>query len=248
MNGCLKLLAIGLLSVISSAAFAQGKDFVIDVQRIDTAVYVYHFTTKIDTQTVAANGLIVEGKDSVILVETPWDLTQTIGLINWITEHLRKPIGLIVITHTHPNRLGGLTVLLSDKFPVYGSVMTVEEAVKNGYRPPDYQFLHDTTFHCSGVSVETFYPGPGHIQENIVVYFSEQSILFGGNFLMNAKATSLGNIGDADASIWLQGVKRLTDKYPHPKIVVPGSGSWEYGAIETTEKLLQAVVHKSVKN
>jgi metallo-beta-lactamase class B len=233
-----------LLAVVCSSAFAQKDEYAINVHRVDTNVFVYHFTIKVDTLAIEANGLIVEGKDSVVVVETPWDLTQTIQLINWVMGHLKKPIGLVIVTHTHPDRLGGLSIMLSDRFPVYGSVLTAQEAVKNGFRPPDYQFLNDTTFHCSGLTVETFYPGSGHIQGNVLVYFSGPDVLVGGSFLKSAKAISLGPVGDTDVGEWLQSLQRLKEKYPHPKIVVPGNGSWEAGAIETTEKLLQDAVKK----
>ncbi len=239
---CLQFLLPSLLTVACSVAAAQNENFSIDVQRIDTNVFVYHFTINADTQAVEENGLIVEGKDSVVVVETPWDLTQTIQLINWITEHLKKPIGIVIVTHPHPNQLGGLSVLLNDQFPIYGSVHTAQEAKANGFRLPDYQFLNDTTFHCSGITAETYYPKAGHDYSNVVFYFSGSDILFGGNFLKDTKSNFLGVINGTDVSVWMQGLQRLKEKYPHPKIIIPEHGNWEGVTIETTEKLLQNAV------
>jgi metallo-beta-lactamase class B len=240
----MKSLVAVLLVVACSSVLAQNKKYSIDVQRIDTNVFVYHSYGDYCGETIPANGLIIASKDSVIVLDTPWDLTQTIQLINWIMANLKKPIALVIVTHAHADRIGGISVLLNDKFPVYGSVLTAQAAFKNGFRQPDHQFVNDTIFCCDGIYLETFYPGEGHTSDNIVVYLPNKDILFGGCFLKNAHSTSLGNLEDANVPAWAQSITRLKERYSHPKIVVPGHGGWEGGAIDTTEKLVQDAVKK----
>ncbi|HVN49586.1 MAG TPA: hypothetical protein VMU30_12295, partial [Bacteroidota bacterium] len=89
---------------------------------------------------------------------------------------------------------------------------------------------------------------PGSHPEEMVIYFSGSNILFGSIFLNNAQATSPAKMTNADASVRLQSLHRLKEKYPHPKFVIPGNGIWQGVTIETTEKLLQHAVKKTSEN
>jgi metallo-beta-lactamase class B len=227
-----------LLCLLTAQSTAQEKNLSLDVRLLDNHVYIYHFDALSDGSPICANGVLIEGKDSVVIINTPWNFIQTIQLIDWITTVLKKPIALVIVTHAHPDRIGGVTISLGDKYPVYGSERTSFEAAKNGFRRPDNVFLTDTTFRCSGIRLETFYPGTGCTADNLIVYIDSLDILYAGCFLRSVETTSLGEISDADVAAWTRSLERLKEKYPHPRIVVPGSGSWNPGSVEVTEKLL----------
>ena len=72
---------------------------------------------------------------------------------------------------------------------------------------------------------ELFYPGAGHARDNIVVWFPQQKVLFGGCFIKSVTATNLVNIADAVLSEWTPAIKRLQKKYKNIRTVVPGHGT-----------------------
>ncbi|GHT07754.1 hypothetical protein FACS1894139_16530 [Planctomycetales bacterium] len=71
--------------------------------------------------------------------------------------------------------------------------------------------------------------GEGHTQDNIIGYFPTDSVMFGGCLIKEIGAGK-GNLEDANAQAWSATVKKLKQKYPPTKIVVPGHG--KYGGME----------------
>jgi glyoxylase-like metal-dependent hydrolase (beta-lactamase superfamily II) len=69
---------------------------------------------------------------------------------------------------------------------------------------------------------------PGHAPDNIVVWFPDQRILFGGCLIKSASADGLGFTGDADLATWPEAVRRVAARY-HPTLVVPGHGPLALG-------------------
>lgn len=75
---------------------------------------------------------------------------------------------------------------------------------------------------------EVFFPGPGHAPNNVVLWFPDQQILFGGCLIKSASADSLGFTGDADLRAWPEAVRRVAARY-RPALVVPGHGPLALG-------------------
>ncbi|MEJ6355620.1 IMP family subclass B1 metallo-beta-lactamase, partial [Pseudomonas aeruginosa] len=80
--------------------------------------------------------------------------------------------------------------------------------------------------------------GPGHTQDNVVVWLPEKKILFGGCFV---KPDGLGNLGDANLEAWPKSAKILMSKYGKAKLVV--SSHSEIG----NASLLQRTWEQAVK-
>jgi glyoxylase-like metal-dependent hydrolase (beta-lactamase superfamily II) len=72
--------------------------------------------------------------------------------------------------------------------------------------------------------IEVFYPGPGHTQDNIVIWLAKTQTLFGGCFVKSLGSKTLGNTDDASIEDWPQSIKKVQDKYPYIKTIVPGHG------------------------
>lgn len=66
-----------------------------------------------------------------------------------------------------------------------------------------------------------YYPGAGHTQDNVVVWFPKQSALFGGCFV---KSEGLGNLSDAVIKAWPESTQNVIFRYGNAELVVPGHG------------------------
>jgi metallo-beta-lactamase class B len=210
----------------------------IEVIQLKEGVFVYRSFALYEGSLVSANGLILESSDEVALIDTPWDDQQTVQLLNWIDREIGKPVSFAVITHAHMDRIGGIDVLKSRNISTISGRLTAKEAALRGYSQPDITFLSDTLLSYGVSSLEVFYPGPGHTIDNSVVYLSDYHMLYGGCFIKSAASRSLGNLDDAVVADWPGSLKRVSERYPERKVVIPGHGSWEPGAIENTLNLL----------
>lgn len=234
----MRFLTFILIILAGARVMCQEKSYHIDVTKLDDGVYLYRSYGDYEGTTVSANGLVAEGTDSVVVMDTPWDNEQTIELLDWVERELKKPIAVFVITHAHADRIGGISVLNERGIPSIGSRLTHVYALKRGFEAPTSSFEKERVLKYNGLEVQVYYPGPGHTVDNSVVYLLPSNVLYGGCFLKSAGSTSLGNIADADLDSWPQSIENAQEKFPNPKMVIPGHGEYGPGAIENTLKLL----------
>jgi len=176
---------------------------------------------------VPASGLIlVDGKDAHI-IDTPWTEADTKNLVAWIKEQ-----GLIpktsISTHFHDDRAGGIPYLNKLLIPTYASKLTNQLLESNNKQAATHHLLmnnnHENKQILANGNIEVFSPGPGHSPDNIVVWLPKHKLLFGGCFVKSLHSKTLGYTGDADLAQWPVSIKKLIDKYPLAKTVVPGHG------------------------
>ncbi len=75
-------------------------------------------------------------------------------------------------------------------------------------------------------TVEVYFPGESHSIDNVVVYFHDKKILFGGCMIKSLESKSPGFTDDANMEEWPKSVKKVLNKYKNARIVVPGHGNW----------------------
>jgi glyoxylase-like metal-dependent hydrolase (beta-lactamase superfamily II) len=81
-----------------------------------------------------------------------------------------------------------------------------------------------TASDSSNVELEVFYPGPGHTEDNIVVWIPSDGVLFGGCLVKAIENIGLGNTADAFVDRWASTIRGLQTKYADAKIVIPRHG------------------------
>ncbi|AOT69571.1 subclass B1 metallo-beta-lactamase [Geosporobacter ferrireducens] len=115
------------------------------------------------------------------------------------------------------------------------------------YVPPTEIFNLDKVdlqnFRFGNEEVEIYYPGQSHSPDNLVVYFPEKNILFGGCMIKSLDSKDLGNTADANLQEWPKSVKKVLERYKDSKIVIPGHGKW--GNIDLIKYTLQLCEEKS---
>jgi glyoxylase-like metal-dependent hydrolase (beta-lactamase superfamily II) len=219
----------------------------------------------------AADSLLVKvSKNEFVFVDTPYTREATEAVLGWLRKTFGEVRVVEINTGYHVDNLGGNAALLTAEIPVYGSSLTAQLLQEKGestrakllewlagpentayleahktmqYLPPNNLFDADSglvlTF--DDESVEAFFPGPSHAADNIVVYFKNRQILFGGCMVKAWDADNLGFTGDANLDAWPEAVKRVSAKYSDAEIVVPGHGAVGDGRLfEHTLSLLAA--------
>ncbi|MBL6449748.1 subclass B1 metallo-beta-lactamase [Fulvivirga sp. 29W222] len=234
-----KLLSTLLLLLIIVNCYAQEEvPFQIDVTELDKGLLLYHSYGDYNGNKVSANGMVVVTKDSVVIIDSPWDNEQTVQLLDWIETEISKPIAAVVITHAHSDRIGGISVLHERNIKTVSSQLTKVYALKRGFEAPTKVFHKEITLNFGDHSIRVFYPGAGHTVDNTIVYISPYDVLYGGCFIKSSSSTNLGNTEDADLDSWGKSIENMQKHFPSPKIVVPGHGNYDPGAVENTIELL----------
>jgi metallo-beta-lactamase class B len=196
------------------------------IEKLSDHAYLHtSFLNTNDFGRVPCNGMIVVNENEAVVFDTPADDESSAELINYINNNSESKIIAVIPTHFHEDCIGGLKTFNNNSIPVYASSNTLE-LIKN--ENPDFN-IHVNTFEDSlalNIGSELIYAeyfGEGHTKDNVIGYFPDDNIIFGG-CLIKETGASKGYLGDANVSTWSETVLRIKQKYPDVKIVIPGHG------------------------
>ena len=248
------LLAI-CLSTLSQAQIQIGKSAYekaaetpkpLTITHLTGNLYVYVTFSTYNGHPTPANAMYLVTTQGVVMIDAPWDTTQFQPLMDSIESKHHQKVVLCIGTHFHADRSGGFEFLNAKGIPTYSSKLTYELCKKNHEKLAAHTFQNDTTFNIGDYKVETYYPGPGHTDDNIVIWFGADKVLYGGCFIKSCDWSDLGNMKDADTEAWPTSIRNVLKKYPKPVYVIPGHDSWTNNTgLQHTLKLLKQ--RKSVK-
>ncbi|MBB5395446.1 subclass B1 metallo-beta-lactamase [Mucilaginibacter sp. AK015] len=174
-----------------------------------------------------ANCLFAVTDKGIILINTPWGDEQTQQLVDSVQRRFNKKIVLCIATHFHDDCVAGFDVLKKQGTKTYTSKQTYALAKKENNELPQYTFTRDTTFTFDGVTLQTWFPGEGHTRDNIVVWFPQDKILFGGCLVKSLEATTKGFTGDANLKQWPLTIDNVGRKFADARYVIPGHQGWQ---------------------
>lgn len=202
---------------------------------------LYVFTTYINYKGALtdANGMYALTPNGVVVIDAPWDKADLQPFLDSIEVKHHQKVIIDIATHSHEDRAGGISFFKSKGIKTYASKMT-DEILKASKKPQaDFTFSKDTTFTLAGYKISTFYPGKGHTKDNLVVWFEKEKVLFGGCLVKSTEAKDLGFVGEADLTGWPKSIRKVQEKFPQAKTVVPGHQGWHANeGLNYTLKLL----------
>lgn len=213
-----------LLTISASSAVAGDALPALKIQKLTDSVYLHTSYKVVDGfGLVDSNGLLVLVGNDAYIIDTPWSAEDTEKLLAWI-----KGRGLIakgsVSTHFHDDRTAGIAALNDNSIPTYASSLTNDLLEKAGKAQASNTFDNSRSFWLVKDEIEVFYPGPGHSEDNVVVWLPKHATLLGGCFVRAAESSGLGNVSDAFISQWPRSAEKLQAKYPDARLVIPGHG------------------------
>jgi len=199
----------------------------LNIEHLVGDFYIYQTFQDYEGNKISANGMYLLTKDGAVLFDTPWDTTQFQPLLDSILVRHKSLVTMCLVTHFHADRTAGLEYYKNRHILTYSTKMTDDLSKAHKMKRSEYIMPLDNTFSVGQYSFEIFYPGPGHSEDNIVVWFPKDKILYGGCFVKCSEADDLGNLSDANPLAWKSSMMKLIAKYNKCKYVIPGHHHWK---------------------
>jgi cyclase len=198
------------IAVLATAAAAQQQPPPLKVANIKDNIYW--------TQGGAGgNTGIIVGKTSVIVVDTKTTVDSSKAVQAEIAKITPKPVKTAFITHSDGDHVNGLA-----GFPPGLTIITQENckqeiiASASSRNPSPQDRLPTKTvgtkakMTIDGVHVRLFHWAPGHTSGDLIVFFPDQKVVFGGDLLVtNRPDTLIHPEKHGSAEGWIENVKGM---------------------------------------
>ncbi len=206
--------------------FGQTEEAKLKISHLTGDFYIYTTYNTYEGSQIPANGMYLLTNNGVVLFDTPWDTTQFQPLLDNIKLKHNKSVTLCIVTHWHSDRTEGLEYYKNKGIRTYTTFLTDELSQKNNKKRAEFLITKDTVFNIGQYSFVTYYPVEGHTADNIVVWFSNEKILYGGCLIKGADAKNLGYLGDANVVEYETTLKKVQKKCPDPKFIIISHSDW----------------------
>jgi metallo-beta-lactamase class B len=188
--------------------------------------YIYTTYNTYEGSKVPAHGMYLVTNEGVVMFDTPWDTTQFQPLLDSIKSRHRQAVTICIATHWHSDRTEGLEYYKQKGIKTYTTRLTDKLSELNGKKRAEYLMERDTIFNVGQYSFETYYPGQGHTEDNIVLWFNKEKILYGGCLIKGAEAENLGFLGDGNISEYENTLRKVEKRYPDPQYIIVSHHDW----------------------
>jgi len=207
--------------------FGQAENAKLKISQLTGDFYIYTTYNTYQESQVPANGMYLVTNTGVVMFDTPWDTTQFQPLLDSIKVKHNKSVVMCFATHWHSDKTAGLEYYRQQGIKTYTTELTDELSKKNNKKRAEFLMTSDTVFQVGQYSFETYYPGQGHTEDNIVVWFNKEKILFGGCLIKGADAEDLGYLGDGNATAYATTLKNVEKKCRKPDFIVVAHSDWK---------------------
>ena len=226
--------------ILGIVIMSYAQDTISSVDALTDDVWAFTTYKVVGELPVSAHGLIIDTDEGVVMVDAGWVPEQTQEVLDWIEHNLEKKVKACIITHGHDDRLGGAALIKATGAKIISTPEVAFEAAKHELLVPDPVLSADEMLDIGGTKIRTYYPGPGHTLDNIVVWLPEQKILFAGCFVKSCAANTLGYVTDAKVDQWPNSLNKVRDVLAaDADYIIPGHDGWNCeNPIEHTQRLI----------
>ncbi len=229
---------LSLIVLITCSAFGQIKPIQFD--SLNQHLSVYQTFNTFNGVEYNANGMYLITNKGIVLFDVPWQKSQYQTLNDILFQKYHLPVIAVFATHSHDDRAGDLSFYNTLNIPTYATALTNSKLKKEGKATAKFEIELGKTYKFGKEKFVVEYFGQGHTEDNVVIWFPKYKVLNGGCLIKGADAMNLGYTGDANVAEWPKTVKKLVEKHPTIKQVIPGHDDWKAtGHIENTFKLLE---------
>lgn len=207
--------------------FSQPEKPKLEITHLTGDFYIYTTYNTYKQYQVPANGMYLITDSGVVMFDTPWDTTQFQPLLDSIQLKHNKKVVLCFATHWHSDKTAGLEYYRQQGIKTYTTVLTDELSKKNNKKRAEFLMANDTAFTVGQYSFETYYPGQGHTEDNIIIWFKKEKILYGGCLIKGADAKDLGYLDDGNTTAYESTLKNVQQKCRNPKFIIVAHSDWK---------------------
>ena len=207
--------------------FGQAENAKLKISSLTGDFYIYTTYNTYQESQVPANGMYLVTNDGVVMFDTPWDTTQFQPLLDSIKLKHNKNVVMCFATHWHSDKTAGLEYYRQQGIKTYTTVLTDELSKKNNKKRAEFLMANDTVFHAGQFSFETYYPGQGHTEDNIIIWFKKEKILYGGCLIKGADDDNLGYTDDGNVTAYASTLKKVQQKCRKPKFIIVAHSDWK---------------------
>jgi metallo-beta-lactamase class B len=236
---------IFILLFIGGPVLGQMPAGKLDINHLTGNFYIYTTYGVYKGNPVPANGMYLVTPQGAVMFDTPWDTTQFQPLLDSIIIRHHKKVIICIATHFHEDRTNGLEYYRRAGIKTYTTKQTDDSSRARNEKRAEFLIYKDTVFKVGQYSFQTYYAGPGHTADNIVIWFEKEKILYGGCLVKSIEATDLGYLGDANVKEWGPTIRRIQTNCKSPEYIIPGHDAWtSKDALTHTLELIKAYEEK----
>ncbi|WP_109299026.1 subclass B1 metallo-beta-lactamase [Aquimarina sp. AU474] len=170
-----------------------------------------------------SNGFVYINNSEAYVFDTPANDKATIALINWLQNTQKVTIKGVIFNHFHRDCIEGMDIFKSHDIPCIASGKTLFLMNEAKSDTPDRVFENRSKLKLGNKTIINTFFGEAHTSDNIISYFPEEEIIFGGCMIKSLDAKK-GNLADANISQWSETVSKIKKEHPNVKVVIPGHG------------------------
>jgi glyoxylase-like metal-dependent hydrolase (beta-lactamase superfamily II) len=221
-------------------AYAQETTNVSSYNKISTNTTFPQIHNYASSPPGPVNSWIIESANGIVIIDTQRTLSEAKNALDEIRK-INKPILGVIITHPHPDHIGGTAILLNGTInvPIYAT-QSVFDIMKNdtgglialakrfhGNDYADQVVLPNRIINSGGIitidgiiySLKDI--GPGEAGDMTLIYLPSQKLLFTGDVVNNEMTPFLAEGHSLD---WVKQLEYIIQNYSEAAFLFPGHG------------------------
>ena len=207
--------------------FGQADYDKLKISHLTGDFFIYTTYNTYQESQVPASGMYVVTNKGVVMFDTPWDTTQFQPLLDSIKLRHNKMVVMCIATHWHSDKTAGLEYYRQQGIKTYTTALTDELSKKNNKKRAEFLMTKDTVFNIGQYYFRSFYPGQGHTVDNIVIWFKQEKILYGGCLIKGADDDNLGYLGDGNVMEYASTLRKVQKEFREPRFIVIAHNDWK---------------------
>lgn len=228
--------------------FGQTENNELKISHLTGEFYIFTTYKMFGTKKQSANGMYLVTDSGVVLFDSPWDTSPFQPLIDSIKVKHNKKVVINIATHSHEDRTSGIDFYRKNGVKTFTTKLTDEISIENERPRAEFLMKKDTIFTVGKYKFQTYFAGEGHTKDNIVIWFDNEKILYGGCLVKSIVAKDLEYVGEANIKEWSKTIKKIQKKFKNPKFIITGHHNWESTkTLQHTLKLIKQHENKDYR-